>query len=84
MPRVVEFTGPCTWLVERRNPAFDCPDWYPDSPSDLTVVVDCGAPSTFYTDGSFECEAGHEHGTLEQELGPFGREWEREQMERYA
>jgi len=84
MPRVVEFTGPCTWLVEVRNPAFECEDWYPDSPSDLTVVVECGADATHYTDGSFRCEAGHAMGTMEEELGPYGNEWRREQEERFA
>jgi len=84
MPRVVEFTGPCSWLVEVRNPGFDDPDWYADSPADLTVVVECGAPMTGYTDGSWHCEAGHAMGTLEEELGPYGNEWQREQEERAA
>lgn len=74
---VAHRTEPCTWLVER--PTFH-PE--PDFPSDLYRVEDCGAAA--YTDGEgrFVCEHGHSRGTLEEELGAGGLEWQREQHER--
>lgn len=79
----------CTWLVERANPLlFDAEaadaGWFPESPSDMTVVVECGAPAVEDDEGRFRCEAGHFKGTLEEELGPYGYEWQREQEDRFA
>lgn len=80
--------GPCTWLVERPNPlltddaALDA-GWYPESPADMVVVVECGAPSQEDDEGRFRCQHGHERGTLEEELAPGGNEWVREQYDRY-
>lgn len=77
----------CTWLVEVANPLLTDPDaldagWYPDFPSDMTVIVECGAPAVEDDAGRFRCEAGHFRGTLEEELGPNGYEWQREQADR--
>jgi hypothetical protein len=72
----------CSWLVERPNPNFANPDWYPDFPSDVHVVEECGADAVEFEAGGFECQAGHAMGSLEDELGPFGNEWQREQAER--
>jgi hypothetical protein len=82
--KTVEHTGPCTWLVERPHPGLSDPtgEWYPDSPSDMTVTEECGAMARYYTDGSFECDNGHSMGSMEEELGPYGNEWQREQEDR--
>lgn len=70
-------TEPCFWLIEipSNNPE-------PDFPEDTYLIVECGAP--LYTDpeGRFECAAGHSRGTLEEELGAGGLEWQREEAER--
>jgi hypothetical protein len=70
-------TGGCSWLVERPsgNPE-------PDFPEDCYVIEECGAPSIEFESGGFTCAAGHAMGSLEEELGPFGNEWQREQDER--
>lgn len=78
----------CTWLVERPNPLLSDPEaldagWYPESPADMTVIVECGAPATEDAEGRFSCEAGHSRGTLEEELGAGGLEWQREMADRY-
>lgn len=79
----------CTWLVEVPNPLLKDDDaldagWFPDSPADMVVIVECGAPATEDDEGRFACEAGHSRGTLEEELGAGGLEWRREQDDRYA
>jgi hypothetical protein len=74
---VAHATEACSWLVER--PTFH-PE--PDFPSDLYRVEDCGAPAYVDTEGRFVCEHGHSRGTLEEELGPLGNEWQREQYDR--
>jgi hypothetical protein len=73
-------THPCTWLVERRNPAFDNPDWYPDSPADVNVIVECGAPATDDEDGGFHCKAGHRRSPRDADPGGF--DFQMEQAER--
>ena len=75
----------CTWLVQVPTwtlvPAEA--EWYPDSPSDVYTIVECGAPVTVDSDGAYGCTNGHRHAGLEAELGPYGLEWEREQSERF-
>lgn len=77
--------GPCSWLIEIRNPAFNDPEWYPDSPSDVYRIIECGAPVhvvkvTAYGEHT-RCENGHTH-------DPYGSPeslatlWEEEMRER--
>jgi hypothetical protein len=54
-----KYVGACNWLVEYANPALSDPDWYPDFPSDMTVIQDCGA-RMFGTDWGWYCDNGHE------------------------
>jgi hypothetical protein len=52
--------------------------WYPDSPSDLIEIVECGAKMRDIVDG-VECEAGHTHyyyGSSSQLWDEVTREWE--------
>lgn len=71
-------TSPCAWAVQvpSGNPE-------PDFIEDTYVIEDCGAPAVYFEAGGFRCEAGHSLGSLEEELGPFGNEWAREQEERF-
>lgn len=56
--------------------------------ADDRVIVPCGAPMRALTGwgevGAWACDAGHSFLGLEAELGPGGREWEREQADRAA
>lgn len=78
--------GPCTWLVQVRNPAFNDPEWYPDSPSDVHVIVPCGAPTRVVKVSAYGthtcCDAGHAHdpyGSPESEASL----WAMEMQDRY-
>ncbi len=77
--------APCDWLVEVPTASLFPPEaeWYPDSPADVYTIVPCGALALYDTEGRIRCEAGHFKGTLEEELGAGGYEWQREQEERY-
>jgi hypothetical protein len=56
-------TALCGWLVEIPTASLYPPeaDWYPDSASDVYTTVECGSLAFFDAEGSFRCEAGHEH-----------------------
>lgn len=62
---------PCFWLIE--GPRTEDGD---------RTEFECGAPARGYSDGSFDCDNGHAMGSMYEELGPYGNEWQREQEER--
>lgn len=47
----------CTWLIEVPSGHPE-----PDSPADMTAIVECGGLVTFRADG-WDCEHGHSHDT---------------------
>lgn len=57
----------CSWLVQVPTASLYPPEaeWYPDSPSDVYTVVDCGARLFDDGHGSYHCEAGHRHVSFE-------------------
>jgi hypothetical protein len=72
----------CPWSI--RVPSNNLE---PDSEADLWRYVTCGARLYEHSDypndpDAFECENGHDAVDLEAELGPHGREWQREQEDR--
>lgn len=85
-PLPMKYSGRCGWLVEIPTASLFPPEaeWYPDSPSDVYTVVECGAAEFADAEGRSRCRHGHERGTLEEELGAGGYEWAREQADRLA
>lgn len=63
----IEPGATCGWLIQvpSGNPE-------PDFPSDCYLEVECGAPLAFNTHGSWRCDAGHDHVSMEDpERGAF-------------
>ena len=78
----------CDWLVEVPEALFHAPEeeWYPDFPSDVYRVVECGArvSSTDGSDDHTVCDAGHHRIPYAEDAAPGGPAWESEARERFA
>lgn len=69
----------CSWLVEG--------ELRPEATHrDDRFVFACGARMRalpgWDTVGAYTCDDGHSHLGIEAEMGPYGAEWEREQLDR--